>query len=114
MADDSVDNATAVAMCGLAVSTVLIMRKRQNQRNRKIWAREWILGWERHGAYYQLMHELCAMDVSSYCNFLHRDSSTFEHLLTMEALLITRRDTNMRQAITPDERLALTQISCNK
>ena len=108
MADNCVDGATVVAMCGLAVSTVLIMRRRRNRRNRKICAREWILGWERQGAYHQLKHELHAMDVSSYCNFLRMHSSTFERLLTMVAPLITRRDTNMCQAITPSERLALT------
>ena len=54
------------------------------------------------------MRELRAIDVSSYQNFVRMNAATFETLLNMVAPLIFRKDTNMREAIPPGERLALT------
>ena len=54
------------------------------------------------------MRELQAMDVSSYLNFVRMNASTFETLLTKAAPLIARKDTNLRDAIPPGERLAVT------
>ena len=54
------------------------------------------------------MRELQAMDVSSYLNFVRMNASTFETLLTKVAPLIARKDTHMRDAIPPGERLAVT------
>ena len=51
------------------------------------------------------MRELQAMDMSSYLNFVRMNASTFEMLLTKVAPLIARKDTNMRDAIPPGERL---------
>ena len=88
-----------VAACGLVVATVLLTRRRQKRRNRRVWVKEWIQGRERQGAFHQLMQELRVLDVSAYRNFLRMDATTFEDLLTKEAPLIIRADTNMRQAI---------------
>ena len=55
------------------------------------------------------MQELRAIDVvSSYRNFVRMNAVTFKTLLNMVAHLIFRKDTNMREAIPPGERLALT------
>ena len=80
---------------------------RLDEVSRKVWVRDWIRNRDRCGAYHQLMQEL-SLDVSSYCNFIRMNTTTFEELLGKVAPLITRRDTVMRQAIPPGERLALT------
>ena len=54
------------------------------------------------------MQELRLSDASSYRNFLRMDAATFDELLQMVGPLITYQDTNMRQSISPGERLALT------
>ena len=54
------------------------------------------------------MKELEMIDTSSYRNFVRMDVATFEELLCKVAPLITHADTNMRQAITAGERLAVT------
>ena len=46
--------------------------------------------------------------MSSYRNFVRMNAATFETLLNMVAPLIFPKDTNMRGAIPPGERLALT------
>ena len=54
------------------------------------------------------MKELRVCDVSSYRNFVCMDAGTFEELLRVVAPSINYQDTNMRQAISPAERLAVT------
>ena len=49
-------------------------------------------------------------DTSSYRNFVRTDSATFEELPTSIAPRITFRDTVLRQAISPAERLAVTLL----
>ena len=49
-------------------------------------------------------------DTSSYRNFVRMDSATFEELLTSIAPRITFRDTMLRQAISPAERLVVTLL----
>ncbi len=41
-------------------------------------------------------------------NFLRMDSNTFNLLLSKVASLITERDTHLRKAIPPEQRLAVT------
>ena len=62
----------------------------------------------RLGAYHQLVQELRLSDEASYRHFVRMDAATFNQLLTRVGPLITFQDTNMREAISPGERLALT------
>ena len=73
---------------GVVVMSVLLNRARRRRRNRQIWTREWIQARSRH--------------------FLRMDAATFDELLAMVRPHITFRDTNMRKAISPGERLAVT------
>ncbi|XP_064639343.1 uncharacterized protein LOC135494929 [Lineus longissimus] len=54
------------------------------------------------------MDELRLEDPASYRNYLRMDEQTFNELLVKMSPLITKADTNMREAISPGERLALT------
>ena len=102
-----------VARQKVVIATIMLVlsmrqrRIRKNRRKRKVWVREWIKNRDRHGAYHQLMQEL-ALDTTSYCNFVRMNATTFEELLGRVAPLIGRKDTVMRKAISPGERLALT------
>ena len=60
------------------------------------------------GAFHHLMKEIRLCDMSSYRNVVRMDAAMFEELLTSIAPHITFRDTVMRQAICPAERLAVT------
>ena len=104
------DRTTVVATCSCAILVALLQRRKRRhiRRNRPIWTREWILNRESHGAYNQLLKELQLLDTSSYKNFVRMDAATFEELLCMVAPKITYKDTVMRQAVSPGERLAVT------
>lgn len=90
------------------VIAILMLKKRKKRRNRKVWTREWIKNRPRQGAYHQLLKELQMGDQVAYKQFLRMDLSSFQMLLSVIHPMIVRRDTQMRQAIKPGERLALT------
>ena len=95
----------AAAACIIAI---LIAKRRRKRRNRRVWTRKWILNRNNYGAYHQLLKELQMGDESSYKNFLRMDIDSFQSILALIAPEITYRDTHLRKAIPPGERLALT------
>ena len=97
----------AAALCAISIALVVRRRKRR-RRNRRIWTREWILQRKEQGAFHQLMHEIRLSDAVCYKNFVRMNATTFEELLHVVAPHITYRDTVMRQAISPTERLSVT------
>ena len=102
-----VDNDLFLSIC-VVIIAIIMKRRRRRSRKRKVWSRDWIKNRQRHGAYHHLLQELRVSDSSSYYNFLRMDVSTFEELLSVTAPAISYPDTNMREAITPGERLAVT------
>ena len=95
------------------VATLIIKRRRKRQRNRSFWVREWTQNQEERGAYHQLLQELRLNDTTSHHNFLRMDAATFDELLQKVGPLIAHRDTILRKAIPPSERLALTLVHSN-
>jgi hypothetical protein len=75
---------------------------------RRIWARPWIGRRNQYGAYHSLIQELSAEDPNGLKNFLRMDMASFNELFEIVTPLIKRRDTLMRNSISPAERLALT------
>ena len=94
----------------LVIVAVLLKRscRKRKTRKRRVWVRDWIRNRQSFGAFHQLVQELRMADTSTYRNFLRMDVSAFDELLGLLGPLITYQDTNMRQAISPGERLALT------
>ncbi|XP_025105282.1 uncharacterized protein LOC112570846 [Pomacea canaliculata] len=85
-----------------------IKEKKRKARQRKWWVRPWIERRMEHGAYHALMQEMAAEDGGSYRNFVRMDRHHFELLLTRITPHIKRQDSNMRECISPGERLAVT------
>lgn len=97
-------------VCSVIIATLLIKKKKKlhARRNRTIWTRHWILNRPKYGAYHQLINELRLSDQNSYKNFLRMDVLSFETLLSMVTPMIKKKDTLMRDSISPAERLAVT------
>ena len=68
----------------------------------------WLQRREDLGAYDTLLKELRDEDRSSYLNFLRMSPGIYDSLLAKVSPLIRKEDTNMRRAITPGMRLAIT------
>ncbi len=98
-----------IATCSLLLGLGLAKkRKKQRKRNRRVWVRDWIQKRDRHGAFHALQKELQDEDAASHRNFLPMDEATFLELLDVVGPLIRKKDTVMREAISAEERLALT------
>ncbi|XP_070550779.1 uncharacterized protein [Ptychodera flava] len=60
------------------------------------------------GVYANLVQELRAEDPESFRQFHRLDRQSFQDILTMISPYIEKQDTNMRSAVNPSERLAVT------
>ena len=83
-------------------------RKRLRKTRRTCWTRQWIKRRQKLGAFHALVRELSDEDPKGFKNFLRMDQLSFAELDRLVSPLIKRRDTIMREAISPSERLALT------
>ena len=54
------------------------------------------------------MKELASEDPQSFRNFIRMDKQDVDELLTKVTPFIQKEDTNMRESITPAERLSVT------
>lgn len=96
------------------LSSVLLL---QHRRRRRYWVRPSLLARRRYSTT-DLMKDLILDDEDAlnleyrsgagFRNFFRVSSSTFEQILNMIAPRISRRDTHLRKAIAPHERLAVT------
>ena len=72
------------------------------------WVQPWIERRFEHGAYHALLKELQTTDTKGLRNFLRMDAVSFQILLGKVSQKITKQPTRMRNAISPEERLAVT------
>ena len=82
--------------------------QRSKKRNRRTWDRQWVKSRPEHGVYNGIMRELRETDPFSFKNFVRMNGESFSALLDKVSPLIEKQDINMRKAIPPGERLALT------
>lgn len=84
--------------------------KIKKKRKKKCWVKPWIARRELPGrGTLSLLHnELAEEDPERYKNFLRMNEETFNKLLAMLHSSITKKDTNMRQAVSSRDRLAIT------
>lgn len=91
------DNLVAIALaCCLKVKT----------RKRKIWSKQWLLKRQKY-SHVNLMKEL-AIEKDDWFNYMRMDHDTYLELLSQVSPLIEKKDTCMREAISPHERLSAT------
>ncbi|KAJ4425591.1 hypothetical protein ANN_27787 [Periplaneta americana] len=102
------DNEIQAAACLSVALIIKLRRKRRNRKPKRCWTKEWIKNRERHGITNNLLRELREGDESFYKNFLRMSAADFDNLLEKVAPLIERKDTLMRRAIPPAERLVVT------
>jgi hypothetical protein len=92
----------------LASLTVLnynrIKENEKKKHRRRYWVKDWL---DRRSdcSHVNLIKELCPED---YNNYLRMPEVLYEELLSMIIPLIKKKDTHMRQSISPHERLTVT------
>ncbi|KAK5648399.1 hypothetical protein RI129_003291 [Pyrocoelia pectoralis] len=91
-----------ITMIALAVA----LKNREKRRQRKVWMETWLEKRPSHG-YGELLRRLTTAP-NDYRNFLRMDEQLFQQLVALVSPLIKKQDTNMRKAISPADRLAVT------
>lgn len=91
-----------------AAACAYAMLSEKKRRGRKCWVRDWIRQRENAGIMNNLLEELKREDEECYKNFLRMSADDFNYLLEKIKFSITKQNTLMRNAISANERLALT------
>ena len=75
---------------------------------RRLWSREWLLRREEGSQYRILVQGLALEDYNIYQNWMRVNRAQFNRILDMIHHSISKMDTRLRKAVTPQERLAIT------
>ena len=82
--------------------------KKEKLKKRKGWCvRPSIARRQQFGAFHALMKEIKVEDTRTFAKFVRMDAQQFQYLLDAVSPLIVHKDTAMRDAIPPAERLAV-------
>lgn len=76
-------------------------------RKRKRWVKQWISK-RRQYTHLNVIKEVQLSDPKDFINYFRMDIDNYNKLLSMVAPLITKMNTNMRESISANERLAVT------
>ena len=90
---------------------VLLLRRRRRRlraARRRQWTKRWLQRRQTQGVCDHLLRELEAEDPEQFRQFHRMDRGSFEDILRIVSPYIVKRDTNMRSALKPRERLAVT------
>ena len=84
----------------LAIALAVCLKKKKRR-----WMKEWL---EKRNAYTHetLLKDLRLSEPSDFQNFLRLDAASFDYLLKMITPRIEKRNTIMRDAIPPNQRLS--------
>ena len=93
----------------LLMAIILLLKRRRKRRiNRKVWQMSWIGGRREKGAFHTLVQELVTEDKPTCKRYFRLDERLFKYVLERVCSVICKQDTHMRQALSADERLAVT------
>ena len=89
------------------LSKVNIISKRK-RKPRSEWVKSYLLRRPQYGLFEHLIAELASDYIGDYKNFMRMSPETFNELLDSVGPLIQKKNTVLRDAIPPEQRLCLT------
>ena len=107
MANDIEIGALIVCSFYLLLLSVGMNNCKRKRRPPKYWVKPWITQRSIKGAYNTLFNDLANTDRESFNNYMRMDFSIFDDLLSRIESKLTHKDTRMRCAISPRERLCV-------
>ena len=108
MKQNLVENSANLMMALGAITVIIIILLKRRNQTKRIWTRSWIKLRQKNGVYFQLLLELENEDNKSLKNFLRMDKSAFDNLVERIHPFVYKQNTWFRNAISVEERLALT------
>ena len=100
---DSSDSSDEEAMLLLGI----VVASEKDKRQKNTWVRDYLKKREGSGAF-QLVQETAMFDKEMFHRYMRMSPSAFEELLSLVATKITKKTTNYRISIPPEQRLSLT------
>ena len=99
-----------IELTALAITMIAFQRSKQKKsaRKRKCWTKEWLLKRHLYGVGCTLFKELAMQEPSDFRNWMRLDEASFYDILDRVKPYIQRKNTNMRESISPEQRLAVT------
>ncbi|XP_033104337.1 uncharacterized protein LOC117106923 [Anneissia japonica] len=93
------------------IAGIMLKRKREREEKKKekrMWIKPWLERRNELGACETLMRELRSEDRKGFENYIRMDYMLFDHLLELVGPTISKKDTNLREAIPAHHRLSVT------
>ncbi|KAK4310795.1 hypothetical protein Pmani_014212 [Petrolisthes manimaculis] len=93
-----------------AYAMLLLLKKKRNlqKKRKRLWSRQWLQRRREESVAFRLLRELEVEDPATLRQWMRLDRQQYLDLLRLVTPLIEKQDTNMRQAVTAEERLTLT------
>ncbi|KAK4324874.1 hypothetical protein Pmani_004524 [Petrolisthes manimaculis] len=93
-----------------AYAMLLLLKKKRNlqKKRKRLWSRQWLQRRREESVAFRLLRELEVEDPATLRQWMRLDRQQYLDLLCLVTPLIEKQDTNMRQAVTAEERLTLT------
>ena len=98
-----------ISIASIAVNTTLILAaallliRRLRRSKRRVWVREILCKRRQEGAHHLLIPQLMS-DGQHYKKFFRLSKQDYGYILDKVSPIIARKDSNLRQSITPSER----------
>lgn len=89
------------------LNKLIIMENSNTKKRRSKWVKSYLLK-KRQLSHTALLKELRVNDRNEFKNYLRRDLNTYDLLLSLVTEALTKHDTPMREAISPEERMMAT------
>lgn len=91
----------------LAIILAFSVPNKRVSRKRKRWVKQWISK-RRQYTHLNVINEVQLSDPKDFNNYFRMNIDIYNQLLCMVAPFITKKNTNMRESISANERLAVT------
>lgn len=91
----------------LAIILAFSVPNKRVSRKRKRWVKQWISKRRRY-THLNVINEVQLSDPKDFNNYFRMNIDIYNQLLCMVAPFITKKNTNMRESISANERLAVT------
>ena len=91
-----------------AAAIVILNHYKKKEKKRRWWVRPWLARRNAMGAYNNLMQEMIVEDPQQFRIFTRMSASNLEDVLRLVGPIIAKTDTNMKNAISAKERMAVT------
>lgn len=95
-------------VAAIVISAILAKKSRLRKQKKRTWIRDFIRKRETENITHNFLQEMRDDNSGLFQQFFQISSSEFDDLLNKIRPLITKKDTNMRKAISPETKLMIT------